>query len=396
MKDLKYLYTLENLLQDCDNEMVRAAKEEGQLAVGTVCYQLPEVLLNLPGCFSTRLRAPRTSSMEMGTYYMTSLTCEYCRALLERALEGSFQFLDCLFEPASCSQMADCAEDMEALAACTKEKFFCQHVDTPMKDDDNALSHLVHMCRVRVLDKLHEVYGVDTGDEALRRAVALHNEVCRLITGMGEYRKELRPRITGYEFAVFTLASYCLPKDRLLPILRETAEELRTREPDERHKWRVRVVLAGSEIDDPDFVKLIEDAGAYVAADRFCFGSLPGRQEIVLNDTEDVLTQICRQNIRECQCPRYMNTAKINERKSYLDRLAHEYKADGIVFQQMNFCNFWGYERAGATHILGELGGWPVLSVDRPYVVGTSGQLRTRVQAFVERIELKKLQGGNV
>ena len=92
----------------------------------------------------------------------------------------------------------------------------------------------------------------------------------------------------------------------------------------------------------------------------------------------------------------YMNTAKINERKSYIDRLAHEYKADGIVFQQMNFCNFWGYERAGATHILGELGGWPVLSVDRPYVVGTSGQMRTRVQAFVERIELKKLQGGNV
>ncbi len=396
MKDLKHLFALENLLQDANNEMVRAAQAEGQLAIGTVCYQLPEVLLNLPGCFSTRLRAPRTASMEMGTYYMTSLTCEYCRALLERALEGSYQFLDCLFEPASCSQMADCAEDMEALRLFPREKFFCQHVDTPMKDDENGLNHMIHMCRVRVLDKLREVYGVDTGEDALRRAVAQHNEVCRLITEIGACRKTERPTITGYEFAVFTLASYCLPKDRLLPLLRETAEELRTREPDEKPPYRVRVVLAGSEIDDPDFIRLIEDAGAFVAADRFCFGSLPGRQELVLNDQEDALTQICRQTMRDCQCPRYMNTAKINERKTYIDALAREYRADGIIFQQMNFCNFWGYERAGATHILGDLGGWPVLSVDRPYIVGASGQMRTRIQAFVERIELKKLQGGTV
>ena len=39
--------------------------------------------------------------------------------------------------------------------------------------------------------------------------------------------------------------------------------------------------------------------------------------------------------------------------------------------------------------------GYPVLSIDRPYNVASSvGQLRTRVQAFVESIEIKKLQGG--
>ena len=37
----------------------------------------------------------------------------------------------------------------------------------------------------------------------------------------------------------------------------------------------------------------------------------------------------------------------------------------------------------------------PVLSVDRPYNISTSGQMRTRVQAFVESIEIKKIQGGD-
>ncbi len=394
MKDLKNLYYFENLLQDSNNDMVRQAKENGQVAIGSVCYQIPEVLLNLPGCFSTKMRAPNTVSIEMGTYYMTSLTCEYCRAMLERALEGSYQFLDCIFDPASCSQLADCMENIEELGLCNGEKFFVQHVDTPMKDDENGISHMTHMSRVRVLDKLQEVFGIDTSDAALLKSVELHNEVCRLITEMGQYRKFDNPTITGYEFAVFTLASYCCPKDLLLPYLRDTVEELKTRVADENNGYRARVVVAGSEIDDPTFIKLIEDSGAYVAADRFCFGSFPGRQQIILNDSEDILTQICRENVTNCQCPRYMNTSKINGRKEYLDKLAHEYKADGIIFQQMNFCNFWGYERAGANHILTNNYHWPVLGVDRAYVVGNSGQLRTRIQAFVERIELKKLQGG--
>ena len=38
--------------------------------------------------------------------------------------------------------------------------------------------------------------------------------------------------------------------------------------------------------------------------------------------------------------------------------------------------------------------GYPVLSIDRPYAVGTSGQLRTRIQAFVESLEIKCINAG--
>ena len=37
---------------------------------------------------------------------------------------------------------------------------------------------------------------------------------------------------------------------------------------------------------------------------------------------------------------------------------------------------------------------FPVLSIDRPYAVGTSGQLRTRIQAFVESLEIKRINAG--
>jgi len=142
MKDLKHMIFFEKLLEDSNNDLVRQAKAQGQITIGNVCYQIPEVLLNLPGSFSVRMRAPGTTSMEMGTYYMTSLSCEYCRALLERALEGSYQFIDCMFDPASCSQLADCMENIEELKLGNGDKFFVQHVDTPMKDDENGVNHI--------------------------------------------------------------------------------------------------------------------------------------------------------------------------------------------------------------------------------------------------------------
>ena len=70
MKDLKHLIYFEQLLDEANNELVQQAKAEGKLAIGYTCFHIPEVLLNLDNCFSVRLRAPRTGSIDMATYYM--------------------------------------------------------------------------------------------------------------------------------------------------------------------------------------------------------------------------------------------------------------------------------------------------------------------------------------
>ena len=394
MKDLKHLYYFEKLLEDANNELVRKAQGEGRKCVATVCENVPEPLLNLPGTFSVRLRAPRTGSMEMATYYLTSFLCEYTRALLERAIEGGFNFADCIVCPDGCSMLNRCVENMELLRTMDKEHFFYQYMEIPMKADDNGLNLYTLQCKNHILTPLHETFGIDISDAAIRTAVAEHNRVCQLIREIGEFRKEEHPRITGYEYHIITMATYVAPKDLLIGMLEETLEELKERVPDEKNHYRARVVLVGSEVDEVDMVKLIEESGAYVCADRFCYGSFPGRNPIELNDSEDALTQICRQYMYRGQCPRYMNQDKIQERRRYVDELAREYHADGIIYEQMKFCDPWAYERMVGTQVLRDEYHYPVLSVDRPYAVGSSGQLRTRVQAFVESVEIKKIQGG--
>ena len=394
MKDLKHLIYFENLLENADNELVEQAKAEGGLAIGYTCYHIPEVLLNVGDCFSVRLRAPRTGSIDIATYYMSNYTCEFARALVERGIEGGFNFLDGLAGVDACSMMNRFYEHFEILKMNEKPNFFVTHTDMPYKIEDYTVRSYVKQMQIRLLDVMHKSYGVDVSDAAIRKAVEEHNEVCRIIQEMAQMRKADNPVITGYEFHIINLVSYTCPKRLILPYLRETLEELKMREPDVKPPYRARVAIVGSEIDDPGFTKLLEECGALVVSDRYCFGSTPGREVLELKDDEPALEQICRRYMELSECARYISDEKVAQRRETADRLAREYRADGIIYEQMKYCDFWGFERALVSHIMSEEKGWPVLSIDRVYNAKASGQLRTRFQAFVESLEIKRIQKG--
>ena len=395
MKDLKHMIYFESLLEDAHNELIVKAKNEGKIALGYTCFHIPEVLMNLEGCFSVRLRAPHTSGTEIATYYMAQSACEYSRALLERAFEGNYNFLDALLGVDVCEPMNRCMENIDILKLHDQNntKYFNCYLDVPYSDDEDCVEHYREQLTRKVLEPLHNNYGVDISDAAIRKAVASFNEMCKIITEIGDMRRVENPVITGSEFHKIVLATYVAPKDEILPYLRETLEELKTREPNKKKEFRARVVVVGSEIDDPAMIELIEESGALVVGDRFCYGSIPGREVIHLTADEDALTQVIRQNLKLTECPRHCAIHKINYRRDHIKELVDYYHADGAIYEQMKFCTYWSYERTLAAHIMPDEYGINVLSIDRPYSAkSSSGQLRTRVQAFVENLEIKAIK----
>ena len=391
MRDLKHIIEFEQLLEEANNDLVRQAKAEGKRALGYTCYFMPEVLLDLPGCFSVRLRAPRSSSPDMATYYMSNRTCMYGRCLLERAIEGGFNFLDAEMATETCTVTCRFQEHLQMMDIIQNPDFFCEFTDVPFKKNENSVKHYVGQLKAHVLEPLHERFGIDISDAALLKAIEEHNEVCRLINEIGSYRKLDIPTITGREFQIIQLVSLTCPKYLILDKLREIAEDLKHRRPDKKPAWRCKVVLAGSEDDDPDFTKLIEECGALVVADRHCYGSLPGREEIRVAEGEDPLHAIARHYLNTSECPRFMEQHTMRERKQSLADTVKEYKADGIIIEQMKFCEYWSYERTIDTIILQRDYGIPVCSIEKEYVNNAIGQLRTRFQAFVESIEIKRI-----
>ena len=391
MLDLKHLIYFENLLDEANNELVAKAVSDGDLALGYNCYYIPETLLNLPGCFSTRLRAPHCISTDVANYYMTVHNCPYVRSILERAIEGGYNYLTALFGAEACSSMERMEEHFDLIHPVKNDAFFTTIIDAPLKCDNAALNYYKKELYDKVLTPLGE-RGVDTSEAALKAAIDDHNEISRIITEIGNLRKLPNPPITGYEFHVIQLVSEVCPHKLILPYLQETLDELKTREPEPKFPFRARLVLCGSEVDDPEFTKLIETCGAMVVADRYCFGSFPGREQITIEDGETAFDAICRHYLQTNTCPRFMAGEKIDQRTELLKTLVEEYHADGIVLENMKFCEFWSYEKVLQAHVQTNELGIPTCQIEKDYALTGAGQLRTRFQAFVEGLEIKQIE----
>lgn len=396
MRDLKHLIFFEQLLQEANNPLVRQACGQGQLALAYNCSYIPEPLLDVEGCFALRLRAPLCTNPDMATYYMTNRSCPYSKSILERAFEGGYNFIDALLGQECCTTMNRTEQYFEYCKLIPKEKFFVSFIDMPLKKGEWYDGYFLRQIQKKIIEPLEKTYGVDFSEEKIRAALERHNEICRIITEIGNLRKLDNPPITGYEFHVIQLVSLVCPKALILPYLRETLEELRSREPESEPKYRARVMIAGSEIDDPEFTKLLESCGALVVADRYCFGSLPGRQEIIIKEGQSALEAIAEYYHEANQCPRSMGSDAIKERKRYIYDIAKDYKAEGVIIESMKFCEYWGYERAQAAQWLSDgftlPGTIPVCQIEKDYSNAATGQLRTRFQAFVESLEIKRIQ----
>jgi benzoyl-CoA reductase/2-hydroxyglutaryl-CoA dehydratase subunit BcrC/BadD/HgdB len=76
----------------------------------------------------------------------------------------------------------------------------------------------------------------------------------------------------------------------------------------------------------------------------------------------------------------------VGERSDYIKQMVNDFNVDGVVFQRIRYCDLWGGQ---LLHLEKEMkeSSIPMLSIDREYSLGAVGQLRTRVQAFLERVE---------
>ena len=211
-------------------------------------------------------------------------------------------------------------------------------------------------------------------------AIATQNETRRLLTELNELRLPAEPKLTGSEALEIHIASQVTPAEVFQPIARDLLGHLRDR--DGLDTERARLVLIGAELDEPEYVEVLESQGALVVADRLCWGARSVLEPID-EDAPDPMEALARANFFRPSCARMMGDfpLRFEDVMAQLDEL----QVDGVVFQRLTFCDPWGGE---AHHLAVRLrsAGVPFLQLEREYGTSAVGQVRTRVQAFVEQI----------
>lgn len=147
--------------------------------------------------------------------------------------------------------------------------------------------------------------------------------------------------------------------------------------------YRARLMIAGGELDNPEYLRLIEDQGGLVVTDALCFGSRMMRGEVD-QGIGDPLTAPAQYYVADRPPCARMYTL-YDRRVRYIRDMVRDFKVDGVIFVRLTFCELWGFEQFSLTNDFKRLG-IPLLSVNREYAVSSVGQLRTRVQAFLETL----------
>ena len=80
-----------------------------------------------------------------------------------------------------------------------------------------------------------------------------------------------RPPISGAEALAVMVAGSSMPREHYNALLRTLLADLENQEGKSGH--RARLMIVGSELDDPEYVQVIEDQGGLVVTDSICFGT---------------------------------------------------------------------------------------------------------------------------
>jgi len=367
--------TFSDYLKSPVNTLVRQACDTGRIPIGYSCSFVPEALLMADRLFPVRLTAPGVVGTEIADNYLSSFTCSYVRSILESAVDGRYDPIKGWIFVASCAHMQRLFDNFVYL----KKPAFAHVIDVPSKVSENTIAWLVEELRM-VADKLSSHFGVDMSDQSIAKAIADWNKFTKVIQAIGDLRKQLNPPITGTEFHTLLMAFLTSPKDLIMPAILDYKTKIEGRKSDT--KYRARLMLVGGHLHDPEFINVIESQGGLVVADRFCTGSIPGLLPIEI--TGDPIRSIAENTFKRTLCPRMMEEFK--KRLSTIIKTVKEYKVDGVVIEIVKFCDLWGVDAMPLVMALKEEG-IPVLKLEREYRLGSEGQLSTRIQAFLERMD---------
>jgi benzoyl-CoA reductase/2-hydroxyglutaryl-CoA dehydratase subunit BcrC/BadD/HgdB len=373
----KAFQTFAEAAQTIVNPEVAGWKEKGGKVVGYFCSALPEEMITAAGLLPFRLRAPGSTSTELSDSFLSNLNCSFPRHAFNMALKGEYDFIDALVIFNSCDHIRRVYDHWIRQLKTP----FVRILSLPKK----AEAPQVEWFRgelASLKEDLQSHFGVEIKDDQLNDAIRLHNETRRLLRELYELRKAKNPPISGSEALAVTVASTAMPQERYNTLLRELLEDVKQAEG--ISDYRARLMVVGGELDDPQYLQVIEDQGALVVTDSVCFGSRLFWEEVNEN-AEDPLTALAQYYVADRPSCARMFT-EYEKRSAYVRSMLDEFSVDGAIFERLTFCEVWGFEQFSLTNDFKE---WniPLLCMDREYLLSGVGQLRTRVQAFLEMVE---------
>lgn len=362
---------VEDIIQ-LNTDKISNLKEAGGPKIGWLSIHSPEEILLSAGCVPYRITGESAPESQQASAYMHRNICSYVLASLEEALEGVHDFLDGVLIVNSC-------DALRRLHDVWKHKLdtrFLHLLDIPK----SVSPHTKMYFKSRIIDlikSLENRFDCAITSEDIARSMALCNETRSLLGQLDGLRLDNTDLVTGSQMLSIGKASLAGSKKDFNIRAKRLIQALRNREaPNGNHS--PRIFICGSYFDHGYILDLIENTGATAIFQNF-------NNEIQWDEGDDQsggdpVTAIADYYMDRSTCARMIHTEnRVNE----LSRWIRQHRVDRVIYFVLKFCDNNLLDFPYLKEKLSEQG-IPLLFVEDEYPSTDSGQIKTRIQAFLE------------
>jgi len=361
------------------------AKAEGRKIVGTFCVFVPEEIVLAVNAICVGLCAGAELGFEAAEEYIPRNTCSLIKSAFGFKLAKVCPYIeatDLIVGENTCDGKKKAYEAYGNIV----DNLYIMDIPQMKSEAGRALLKSEYK---KFADKLEEITGVKLTVENLKKGIETVNNKRKAILRLANLRAANPVPISGLDVLLANQVYFYDNPERFTASVNAICDELEQRiEKGEGvfPKDAPRILLSGCPMAIPNWKipNIIETSGAIVVGEEMCTGER-GSQKLT-NDNANTVDQLLDNIVdRYFQIDCAVFTPN-QTRYEHIKEMAKKYKADGVLHYSLQFCQPYQIEAISVEKNL-EKEGIPVLNIETDYSQEDIGQLKTRIEAFIERLK---------
>jgi benzoyl-CoA reductase/2-hydroxyglutaryl-CoA dehydratase subunit BcrC/BadD/HgdB len=362
------------------------AKVAGKIVVGSFCVFVPEELVLAANGVNVGLCAGADFGTEHAERYLPRNTCALIKSFFGFSLEKACPYLescDLIVGENTCDGKKKAYETFKDM---TKGDFMALDMPNTKSDEGRAVLARGYRDLVAALER---VSGKPITVESLKAGIETVNNKRAAMHRLAKLRHANPAPISGLDALLANQVFFYDDPERFTDSVNKLCDELEQRIEKKvgvAPETTPRIMISGCPMAVPNWKlpSIIESAKAVVVGEESCIGER-GTQNMVSTDGDsvDALIENLVDRYFTIDCAVFTPNPT---RAEHALQIAKDAKADGVIHYALQFCSPYQMEAPLLERHV-EDGGLPVLRIDTDYSQEDVGQLRTRVEAFVEQIK---------
>jgi len=361
------------------------AKAQGRKVIGTFCVFVPDELILAADAISVGLCAGAEFGFEDAEKLLPRNTCSLIKSFFGFKLNKVCPYIeasDMIVGETTCDGKKKAYEIFKAI----QPNLYVMEVPQMKGPQDKELLKAEY---TRFKAELEKLTGLTIDAARLKKGIAAVNSRRKALYRLAALRAADPAPISGLDALLINQVAFYDNPERFTESVNKLCDELEQRTKKAEGvfpKGTPRVLVSGCPMAVPNWKlpSIIETSGGVIVGEESCVGER-GTQNLVDDSgkTADALINAIVERYFKIDCAIFTP----NEgRVEHIKTLAKKYRADGVIHYALQFCSPYVIESYAVEQAL-IAEGLPTLRIETDYSQEDIGQLKTRIEAFLESLK---------